>query len=212
MKQAHITKINYLIITHPHRDHIGGLAELVKTFTVGEFIHSPVYFKPDPIYDDWNIYELMKRGGHCNHSSQVKKTWYTPIGDCKIDYLAPCDELLRSQPENINSNGLLLKITAFGHKIIIPGDMETEGWEIINNGDISNTSLLLASHHGNNSGYHLEKVKAMNPAIVVISTGQKTEHDADRKYRDHARNGVYTTREKSVVATVNINDHYMRIT
>jgi competence protein ComEC len=212
LNNAKIHEINHLIITHPHQDHIGGLSELMRNFSVREFIFSPIYFEPDPIYDDWNIYELMKKGKHCNRASEVKKGWFTTVGDCTIHYLAPYPDLLKSQPEKINNNGLVLKINATGHNIIIPGDIETDGWEYINDGDLKNTSLLLASHHGNNSGYNLNKLKIMNPGFVVISAGPKTEYDADQKYRNNSRNGVFTTRMKRIVATIDKNDHNLRIT
>ncbi len=154
------------------------------------------------MYDDWTIYEQMKQGYHCKGKFEVKNGWYTTIGDCRIDYLAPHNELLKTMPDNINNNGLLIKITCGGHKIIIPGDIESDGWDYVNDEDIKNSTLLLASHHGNNSGYNLEKIKIMNPAFVVISTGPKTEHDADQKYRGQVRNDVYTTRQERVVTRI----------
>ena len=202
LKKAHISKIDYLFITHPHQDHIGGLSELVSNFMIGEFIFSPVNFKPDPIYDDWKIYEEMKQGYYSEVKNEVRNGWYTPIGDCRVDYLAPFDSLLRTQSDNVNNNGLLIKITCKGHKIIIPGDIESDGWGHVNDNDIRSSTLLLASHHGNNSGYNLQKIKIMNPAFVVISTGTKTEHDADKKYRNQARKGVFTTRQKRIVAKI----------
>ena len=197
-----VKKIDYLFITHPHQDHIGGLSELISNFKIGTFIYSPIYFRPSPVYNDWNIYEKMKQGDYCDQKYEVKSGWNTKIGDCRIDYLAPVDYLLQNQSDNVNNNGLLLKITCRGHKIIIPGDIEEDAWEHINNSDIEGTTLLLASHHGNNSGYNLEKIKKMNLAFVIISSGPKTEYDADQKYRNQVRKKVYTTRIKRIVAKI----------
>jgi len=144
----------------------------------------------------------MKQGNHCTEKYEVKNGWYTEIGDCRIDYLAPVNYLLQNQSDNVNNNGLLLKITCRGHQIIIPGDIEEDAWEYINDSDIEGTTLLLASHHGNNSGYNLEKIRKMNLAFVVISTGFKTEHDADKKYRNQVEKNVYTTRTKRIVAKI----------
>jgi len=205
-KAKKISRIDYLFVTHPHRDHIGGLKELVANFNIGTFIYSPIYFKPSPVYEDWNIYEEMKQGYYCKEAHAAKQGQYIVIGNCKINFLAPFDDLLENQPENVNNNGLLLRITCRGHRIIIPGDIEEDGWNLVNDQDIKNTALLLASHHGNNSGYNLQKIKVMNLAFVVISTGLKTEHDADQKYRNQVRKGVYTTRQKRVVAKIDQNN------
>lgn len=211
LKQARIDNISYLIITHPHQDHIGGLLELIKNCSVENFIYSPIYFRPSPIYDDWIVYEQMRgEGRYCKRKYEVKNTWNTKIGETQIDYLAPVNILLSSQPDNINNNGLLLRISCRGHTIILPGDIETDGWAYIDESNIRNISLLLASHHGNNSGYNLEKLKVMNPAIVVISSGPKTEYDADQKYRRHAMKGVFTTRQKRVIATID-GDNVLRV-
>lgn len=210
-----VSKIDYLFITHPHKDHISGLEELVNNFKIGTFIYSPVYFRPSHIYEDWEIYEKMKKGCYCESSYAAKNGCEIQIGDCIISCLAPFDYLLSNQPENVNNNGLLLKITCRGHKIIIPGDIEEDGWELVNDQDIKDTFLLLASHHGNNSGYYLEKIKVMNLEYVVISAGAKTEHDADQKYRNQVKEKVLTTRYRKVVMKIDqynvLSAEYMKL-
>jgi len=132
--------------------------------------------------------------------------WSSKIGDERIDYLAPLESLLEYWPDEVNNNSLVLKISARGHKIIIPGDIEEDGWDFIPESSIKNITLLLTPHHGNKNGYNNNKMKVMNPAFVVISAGPKTEFDADDRYRNIARKKVYTTRQKRVVATINNNN------
>lgn len=208
--KAMINRIDRLIITHPHQDHIEGLSQVVRNFKINEFIYSPINFIPQPIYDDWKIYEDMKAGRYCNRPVAVKKGWNTTVGSERIDYIAPLQTLLQNWPDDVNNNSLVLKITARGHIIIIPGDMEEAGWNYISDNDIKGVSLLLASHHGNKTGYNREKMKMMNPAYVAISAGPKTEHDADDRYRKIARNKVCATRRNRVIATINnLNAMYM---
>lgn len=205
LKNANITKIDYLFITHPHRDHIQGISLLKDNFEIGQFICSPVNFTPNPIYDDWEVYEEMRGGKYCDNVYEVTEGWYTEIGDVRIDYLAPKKQLLKDYPGDVNNNSLILSIKCKGHKIIIPGDMEKAGWSYIPNNDIKDSTLLLASHHGNDSGYHPQKTKIKNLAFVVISSGPKTEHDADNKYRQHVRKKVYTTRSSKIIARIDDN-------
>jgi len=202
LKEANIAKIDNLILTHPHRDHIQGLTKLKDSFKIGKFICSPVNFRPDPVYEDWETYEAMRAGNYCEYVYQVHEGWHSPIGDDRIDYIAPLKKLLKDYPKDVNNNSLVLKISCRGHNIIIPGDMETAGWSYISDQEISDCTLLLASHHGNKSGYHPEKTSAKDPVFIVISTGKKTEHDADDRYRSHARKKLYTTRKGKIVARI----------
>ena len=68
---------------------------------------------------------------------------------------------------------------------MICGDTEEAGWKGVPDWQIKDTTLLLASHHGNKSGYHLPKIQVMAPKYVVISAGEKTEADADNRYKYH---------------------------
>ncbi|MFC1686737.1 ComEC/Rec2 family competence protein [Nanoarchaeota archaeon] len=210
LKEANISRIDYLILTHPHRDHIQGLSKLKSFFNIGQFICSPVNFTPDPIYEDWKVYEQMRHKKYCENAYEITEDWHKVIGDTRIDCVAPLKKLLKEYPGYVNNNSLVLRINCRGHNIILPGDMEEFGWEYINNEKIKNSTLLLASHHGNKNGYHNKKTKVKNPSFIVISTGKKTEHDADDRYRDHAKKGLYTTRNGRIVAKID-NKHTLHI-
>lgn len=196
---AGIRRINRLFITHPHRDHITGFKALFDSFTVGNFYFSPVRFRPDPIYDDWVVYEDKKRNFASRFESGVG--WFAIVGEIRIDYLLPPRNLLVDTEDDVNNNGLLIKLTYGTTRILICGDTGREAWVRVSDEDIRNIDLLLASHHGNDSGYYQPKVRVMNPKYVVISAGPGTPHDADQKYRQYARYGVRTTRTSRVVAS-----------
>jgi beta-lactamase superfamily II metal-dependent hydrolase len=195
---AGIRRIDHLFITHPHRDHITGFKVLFESFQVVSLYYSGVYFRPDPVYDDWLSYEEKKR----NHPSryQVGVGYYTPVAQVRIDYLLPPANLLTGTNDDVNNNSLLLKFTYGATRVLICGDTQEDAWRRVSDYDISTIDLLLAAHHGNDSGYYQPKVRVMNPKYVVISAGPGTPHDADQKYRRYARAGVYTTRISRVVA------------
>jgi len=196
---AGIRRIDHLFITHPHRDHIAGFKALFDSFAIGNFYFSGVPFRPDPVYDDWVVYEDKKRT--FPNKYQVGAGWYTSVGQVRIDYLLPPANLLSDTEDDVNNNSLLIKLTYGATRILICGDTGEDGWIRVSDADIASLDLLLASHHGNDSGYYQPKVSVMNPKYVVISAGPGTPHDADQKYRRYERVGVYTTRTSRVVAT-----------
>jgi beta-lactamase superfamily II metal-dependent hydrolase len=59
---ARIKKLDILVVTHPHQDHICGLAELCKFYQPKHLWHCGRYFRPQPVFDDWTYYEKMRAG------------------------------------------------------------------------------------------------------------------------------------------------------
>ena len=60
---------------------------------------------------------------------------------------------------------------------------------------IKNITILDASHHGRDSGFHAEAVSHMNLEFVLVSVGKKPKTDASNKYRRYSDN-VWSTRWK----------------
>jgi competence protein ComEC len=195
---ANVRRINHLFISHPHRDHITGFKALFDSFAVDWFYYSGIYFRPDPIYQDWQCYEEKKR--IFPRGYQIGAGWNTQVGNVRIDYLLPPANLLNGTRDDINNNSLLIRLTYGLTKILICGDSHQEAWQRVADADIADLDLLLVAHHGNDSGFYQPKVRAMNPKYVVISAGPGTPHDADQKFRYYARYDVYTTRTRRVVA------------
>lgn len=162
------------------------------------FYFSGVFFRPDPVYDDWVTYEEKKRTFPNRH--RLGSGWNTQVGTVRIDYLLPPDDLLVGTGDDVNNNSLLLRFSYGATRVLICGDTGQEAWARVNDANIRDLDLLLASHHGNDSGYYQPKVQVMHPKYVIISAGPGTPHDADQKYRRYARYGVYTTRTNRVVA------------
>ena len=196
---AGVRRIDHLFITHPHRDHLTGFRALMDSFTIGDFYFPGIVFRPDPVYDDWEAYEQMKRSFQNKH--EVGAGWYTTIGEVRIDYLSPHRQLMSDTGDDVNNNSLLMRVTYGSTRILICGDSGEEAWARISDTDIRNVDLLLASHHGNDSGYYQPKVAVMAPKYVVISAGPGTPYDADQKYRRYARQGVRSTRTERLMAS-----------
>ena len=124
MRDAGIHLLDYLIITHPHRDHISGLTELAKHITINSFIWSPVYFKPDPVYDDWETYENIKARLRYSARTIFEHTvGGTPFngllyGGVNVSYFLPSYTLL-TDTDNVNDKSLIVHLTYGKNKILL---------------------------------------------------------------------------------------------
>ena len=83
-----------------------------------------------------------------------------------------------------------------GKVVIFGGDATDHVWNDVTQlfGVHLKCDLLKASHHGRDSGFHLEAVKHMKPKHAVVSVGSKPDTDSTHKYRGHC-DYIHTTRE-----------------
>jgi beta-lactamase superfamily II metal-dependent hydrolase len=195
-----IKKLDIVVVTHPHQDHITGFQEVCEFFQPKLLWHCGRYFKPEPIFDDWTFYEKVRNGqlSYCNpmavHAGQIVK-----IGDSQITILAPVLPFLEGTCDDVNNNGIVFSVVTGKSKLIITGDTQEEQWDSFDAKQLEGTSIFLASHHGLESGYSQRILKTMRPQRIIISDGIPCDTDATAKYELIAP--VSTTRNNNVVVS-----------
>jgi len=196
--RSKVKKLDIVVVTHPHQDHLTGVEEVFEFFQPKHLWHCGRYFKPDPVFDDWNFYENARKGqvSYCRpmavHAGQVVK-----IADSQITILAPTLPFIEGSPEDVNNNGIVFSVVSGNSKVIVTGDTQEEQWETVDHREFGNTSILLASHHGRESGFSERILRIMRPQRIIISDGVPCDTDASAKYERIAP--VSTTRNNNVV-------------
>ena len=126
-----------------------------------------------------------------------------------------------------NNASLLITLTVHGYKIVMPGDLETQGWENLWEGEqgaiiqesVENSDVWVAAHHGRENGYYLPALKKANPRIVVFSDKSiihNTQANMASRYSAMCRGGltvyrrdqgidVFGNRDRKVLTTRNDN-------
>jgi beta-lactamase superfamily II metal-dependent hydrolase len=195
-----IKKLDILVISHPHRDHLTGLSELCEHFEPMHMWHCGRYFMPDPVFDDWSYYERMRKGelSFCS-PTEVHSGMTFRIGLSEVAVLGPKQPFLEGTPDDVNNNGIILCITTGNSKLVVTGDTQTEQWDIIDSSRLVGTSVFLASHHGRENGFSERIMKMMRPQRIIISDGEPADTDATAKYEKFAP--VSTTRKHSIVVS-----------
>jgi competence protein ComEC len=196
--KAKISSLDIIVITHPHQDHLTGLKEVATFFRPRALWHNGRLFRPDPVYDDWIYYELL-RAGKVSGCTSVALTsgQKTNIGGSNVHIAGPESPWISGTQDDENNNSIVLAIETGHSKVVLTGDTEQEQWDAMDLKPLANASILLASHHGREDGYSERALKVIRPQHIIVSDGDPCGTDATAKYRRFA--SVSTTRDRSIV-------------
>ena len=190
--QAGITQLDYVLITHYHRDHVGGVPQLVDGIKVGTFLdHGPNLEDSEVTRTDYAAYEKAI-AGHTH--VVVKPGWKLPITGVDVRVLSAAgDHITNALPgageansycgaepaaavdntENARSVGVLI---TFGHfRFLDLGDLtKKKELEIAcPNNLLGSVDLFLVTHHGADLSNPKALVWALHPRVAVIDNGPR---------------------------------------
>lgn len=167
-----IRNIDYIVLTHPQVDHMGGLQFIASNFSPKEF-----WYNGD-ISNNPSFKRLLQTLKENRTLILLPENLNTAIdvSGANIDVLYPHSKRNNTDfgSKRLNNNSLVLRLSYKGISFLFPGDLEIEGERAVvrTSGDNLKSDILLAPHHGSKSScsrYFLEKVK---PKICVISSGR----------------------------------------
>ena len=165
-------KIDYIALSHPQQDHMGGLAFIAEVFAPEQFWYngdiSPTlsYQKLMNIVNERAINILLP-----NDFAKPLK-----IGDAEISVIHPTEEYKSSvNSKDPNKNSLVIKISYGNASVMLPGDIERISEKNILS-KYSSTELksavLLVPHHGSKTSLTEPFLKATDPVLSIISAGR----------------------------------------
>ncbi|ABY93611.1 MAG: Beta-lactamase domain protein [Caldanaerobacter subterraneus] len=174
IKSQGINKIDVLIGTHPHNDHIGGIVEIIKTFKIGKF------YMPKVTTTTRTFEEVLKAAKSKGLSINVAKTGVViDLGDGIIaKMLAPNS----SHYEDLNNYSAVIKITYGNTSFLFTGDAsEQSEKEMLSKGYNLKADVLKIGHHGSSSSSTWAFLKAVHPKYAVISCGKYNDYGHPHK-------------------------------
>lgn len=159
----HVSKVDFVIGTHPHADHIGGLPDVIRACKVKK-LYSPVdEFEAKP-------FETMKR------AADDKKLKITvpqagqsfSLGRAKVEFLAPLGIY-----DNVNDLSLVVRITYGQTAFLFTGDAERPSeYDMTDSGEDLSATVLKVGHHGSNTSTSYVFLRQVMPAYAIISCGK----------------------------------------
>lgn len=177
-------RIDYLVATHPHADHIGGMEEIVESFDIGE-IYMPRAVTTTKTYSD--LLETISEKNLSIHTAKAGKT--IADDEIKISFLAPVSE----EYDDLNNYSAVLKITYNHSSFLFMGDAEELSEKEILASSYSelNADVLKAGHHGSKYSSSTDFLQAVSPDYAVISCGENNSYGHPHKEALDRLNAVH---------------------
>lgn len=191
------SRIDVVVLTHPHPDHYGGLLTLLPEVEVGEFWIAEAPEAPRPGNVLAELYAgLARRGTKMRHLPELCQS-PALFGSAQVQILGPCPKVNLSH--DANDQSIVLRISLGRRSVLLAGDaaFAEEGELVAKYGSGLRADLLKIGHHGSRSSTSKEWVASVKPAMAVVCVGARNRfghpHPATLERLSRAHVPVYRT-------------------
>lgn len=160
LKEEGISKIDYLIGTHPHEDHIGGLDDVINNFDIGK-IYMPKRGTTTKTFKD--VLSAIKNKNLT--ITQPEKGEIIDLGQAKCEFMT--EPII--DDDNINLSSLTLRVEFGNNSFLFMGDAEKQNEKTIT---WPKTDVLKVGHHGSDTSSSKEFLEQVNPKYSIIMVGE----------------------------------------
>ena len=161
-------KIDLMILTHPHDDHVSGLIDVIKRYKVEKILYTGVVHS-SPNYLVW--LELIR--DRKIPLTIIDRPQIIEFGEnCELQIIYPRESLLGKEVSNLNNSSIVIQLVYGQTKFLLAGDIELEAeQELLASGIDLSANIFKANHHGSDTSNSKEFLQAVQPEIVVIQVG-----------------------------------------
>lgn len=164
IKSKGITKLDYVIGTHPHEDHIGGLDDVINNIDADK-IYLPKIRTNTKTYED--VLQAIQNKNQ-KISSFNKGDRFT-IGDANLEVMT--DSILDKENLNLSSN--IIRMEFNETSFLFTGDAEIENEKTIT---WPQTDILKVGHHGSTTSTSQNFLNQIKPKYAIISVGKDNDY------------------------------------
>ena len=165
-KEQNITKFDYLIATHPHEDHIGGMDDIINNFDV-EKIYMPDVTTTTKTFLD--VLEAIEKKNMTYDVPNINQNF--TLGNTLFQVIYTGND-----KKNLNNSSIILKATFKNTSYLFTGDATSEVEKKILNKDIQAT-VLKVGHHGSKYSTTTDFLNKVNPKYAIISVGKNNSYN-----------------------------------
>lgn len=165
-----ITKFDYLIGTHAHEDHVGGMDDIINNYKINHF------YMPSKLTTTKTFEDILDSLDKNNISFETpNKGKIIKLLDTKLKILS-----IDNDAEELNDTSIVIKMTYKNVSFLFTGDISSKVENALLSEDISSTVLKIA-HHGSSYSSTYNFLEKTNPKYAVIEVGKNNSYNHPAK-------------------------------
>jgi competence protein ComEC len=202
------TQLDFVVLSHPHPDHYGGLAALLEQLTFGELWDSgqaePEHDLSPTAAEATNLLARARSQGIRIRKPPELCGQTLQAGAATVRVLSPCPHY--DSGYDANDNSLVLRIDYRRRSVLFTGDAEEHAERrLVERGAPLSAEILKVGHHGSRTSSTSAFLRAVAPRLAVISAGAHNpfghpHREVQQRLRSHARHSLLLATSGGVIA------------
>ena len=170
LKEHNISKIDYLIITHFDKDHVGSAGDIIDNYQIDKVLQGS-YPKESKVYTKY-LEALESKG---IEPVTVKDKMSFEISNVKFEIIPPLKDTYEEDPSNNSS--LITSVTYKATSYLFTGDIEKERIKEFNDNNTRLYDFIKMPHHGDYDEGIEELISTIEPKYAVITSSNEEKED-----------------------------------
>lgn len=163
IKKLGISKLDYVIGTHPHEDHIGGLDDVIDAFDIGT-IYMPKVQTDTMTFED--VLDSISKKGLSITSPKIGDKFEVGNADCEVMSIG-------EDSSNLNSTSIVIRMEYNNKSYLFTGDAEKVNEDAR---QWPQTDILKVGHHGSQTSSSQRFLDQLQPKIAIIEVGEGNKY------------------------------------
>ena len=165
LKKQNISSFKYVIGTHAHEDHIGGMDDIINNFEINHF-YMPDVITTTKTFED--VLDALTAKEQRFETPNVDETLTLGEATIKVLYVGKDDK-------NLNNSSIVLKLKYKNAEFLFMGDLEKGIEKELIEKDVK-ADIIKIGHHGSDSSSSKEFIEKVNPSMAIISVGKGNKY------------------------------------
>jgi len=160
-------KIEYVVLTHPHSDHLAGFIEIFDRYEIGQIFMTGVTHTTD------DYLEFLRLIEEKNIKTIIIDSIKTlDIASTTWQFLAPAESLAGRRIDNLNNSSIVFKLSYVSTSVLFMGDYENEEELASSSPEVLKSDILKVGHHGSTNANDKDFLAAVSPDYAIIQAGK----------------------------------------